>query len=98
MPICFISTPASAIAPSAASAARSMMSLSGYLPNFVIVIPRIQTSSLIGGVPSLSRSGRLEAVAHGLGASVVVADGVGGELDLHAELHVLGVGLGVDDV
>ena len=43
----FIVTPPSASAASAASDARSTVSLSGCLPNLVILIPRIQTSSLI---------------------------------------------------
>ena len=42
----FIDTPPSARAPRMASAARSTMSLSGCLPNFVMWIPRIQISSL----------------------------------------------------
>ena len=42
----FIVTPPSARAPMAASAARSTMSLSGCLPNFVMWMPRIQMSSL----------------------------------------------------
>ena len=41
-------SPASARAPDTAAAPRSTTSLSGYLPNLVMWIPRIQTSSLIG--------------------------------------------------
>jgi hypothetical protein len=41
-----IVTPPSARAAIAASAARSTVSLSGCLPNFVILMPRIQMSSL----------------------------------------------------
>ena len=50
-------TPASASAPVAASAARSTMSLSGCLPNFVMWIPRIQMSSLALMCCSLRDSG-----------------------------------------
>ena len=41
----FIVTPPSASAAMAASAARSTVSLSGCLPNLVMLIPRIQMSS-----------------------------------------------------
>src|ERR687891_434403 len=44
-PMSRIVTPPSASAPIAASAARSTVSLSGCLPNLVMWIPRIQTSS-----------------------------------------------------
>src|ERR1700712_3212937 len=44
-PMSRIDTPASFNAARAASEARSTMSLSACLPNFVIVIPRIQTGS-----------------------------------------------------
>ena len=61
--------------PCAASAARSTVSLSGCLPNFVMWIPRIQMSSLRHG-RSPSVSAGLEAEADGLGAVVVGADRV----------------------
>src|SRR5438552_12431628 len=92
-PICFIDTPPSFSAPSAASAARSTVSLSGYLLNFVMWIPRIQMLSAI----SVLRSDLFEAEADGLSAVVVGADRVRRELDLHAELHMLGIRFGVDD-
>ena len=50
-----IVTPASARAASTASDARSTTSLSGYLPNFVMWIPRIQMSSLALMVSSFLR-------------------------------------------
>src|SRR5918997_5042541 len=95
-PICCMVTPPSASAPMAASEARSTGSLSGCFPNLVIVIPRIQTSSAMWRF-SCSGEG-LEAVADGLGARFVGADGGGGEPDLHPELDVLGVGLDVHEV
>ncbi len=48
MPMSFMVTPPSASAARAASAARSTVSWSGCLPNLVMLIPRIQMSSLIG--------------------------------------------------
>ena len=53
-PMSFMLTPASARAFIEASEARSIVSLSGCLPNFVIEIPRIQTSSAMTDFPSLS--------------------------------------------
>src|SRR5690606_10866274 len=94
-PMSRIVTPASARAASAASDARSTASLSGCLPNLVMVIPRIQMSSAMVG-PSVLDG--LEAEADGLGAVVVGADHIGGQPHLHPELHVLGVGFGVDHV
>src|SRR3954470_6485695 len=95
-PICFIVTPASFRAAMAASAARSTVSCSGCLPNLVMWIPRIQTLSATSHAPwDLDR---LEAEADGFGAVVVGADGIGRQLDLHPERHVVGVGIGVDDV
>ena len=47
MPMSPMVTPASASAAMAASAPRSMTSLSGCLPNFVMLMPRMQMSSLI---------------------------------------------------
>src|SRR5205823_1079339 len=93
-PICFMVTPPSFNAPSAASDARSTMSLSGYLPNFVMWIPRIQTLSAM----SRSPLDRFEAEADGFDAVVVGADWIRRELDLHAQVHVIGIGVGVDDV
>src|SRR5579871_2863939 len=89
-------TPPSASALSAASDARSTTSLSGCFPNLVMWMPRIQTSSAMA---CSSRSGgRFETEPDGLGAGLVGADGERGEADLHARLHVLGVGLDVHDV
>src|SRR5258706_4260849 len=90
-PICFIVTPRSFNAPSAASAARSTLSLSGYLPNLVMWIPRIQTLSAIS---SPLGSDRLEAEADGFGAVVVSADRVGRELHFHPEMDVIRIGIG----
>src|SRR5204862_215975 len=67
-----IVTPASSRAASAASAPRSMRSLSGYRPNFVIDAPRIQTSRSAIAC-SFSPSGRLVAELDRLGALVVDA-------------------------
>src|SRR5829696_2227180 len=133
-PICCMVTPPSDSAPMAASAARSIVSWSLCFPNLVMWIPRIQTSSAMGALPSLrrwscgrspwfrrtdrrgssaasttlccselapvgARSGDgLEAVADGLGARFVGADGDGGEPDLHPELDVLGIGRDVHEV
>src|SRR5688500_5572897 len=93
MPMSRMVTPPSARAAMAASAARSTVSRSGCLPNFVMLMPRMKMSSLIA-----SRSQGLVAEADGLGAVVVGSHHVGGQLDLHAERHVLGIGLGVDHV
>src|SRR5581483_12242306 len=90
----FIETPPSESAPSAASAARSTVSLSGCFPNLVMWIPRIQASSAT--VAPLAD--RFEAEADGLGAVVVGPEREGGQAHRHAELDVLGVRLGVDDV
>ncbi len=46
MPMSFIDTPASFSAASEAWDARSTVSSSGCFPNFVMLIPRIQTSSV----------------------------------------------------
>src|SRR5437879_5390655 len=93
-PMSFMVTPPSLSAPRAASDARSMVSLSGCFPNFVMSMPRMKTSSLaIGGSFQ-----RLEAEAHGLGALRVRANWERREADLHAQLHVVGVGRRVDDV
>src|SRR5262245_29118450 len=92
-PMSFIVTPPSARAASAASAARSTVSLSGRLPNLVMLMPRIQTSSAI----AVGLQG-CEPEADGLGAGAVGADRERGELDLHAQAHVLGVGLDADHV
>src|SRR3954452_15616398 len=93
MPMSFMVTPASARAAMAAWAARSTVSRSGCLPNFVMLIPRMKTSSLIA-----SRSQGLVAEADGLGAVVVRPGHERGQLDLHAERHVLGIRIGVDHV
>src|SRR6188472_1718567 len=93
MPMSWIVTPASASAASAASEARSIVSLSGCLPNLVILIPRIHTSSAMSG-----HLQRLEPEADGLGSGRIGSDGKGREPHLQAQLHVLGVGLDVDDV
>src|SRR5882724_12017344 len=95
-PMSFIFTPASASAPSVASAARSTTSLSGCFPNFVILMPRIQTSlvltarSLVGD--------RFEAEADRFGAGAVGAKRVRRQADLHPEGHVVGIRVDVDEV
>src|SRR5947209_13932183 len=84
-PMSFIVTPASDSAPIAASAARSTVSLSGCLPNLVIWIPRIHTSSaaILSLLLSLQLVDGLEAEADGLGAFLVVADRERGQAHLH---------------
>src|SRR6266480_6396079 len=97
--ICFMLTPASPSAPRAASDARSTESLSGCLPNFVMWMPRIQTSSLIAVLSDQAvSSGRFEAEANGLGPRFVGTEGERGEPELHSEAHVLWIGVGVDHV
>src|SRR5437868_11359170 len=91
-----IVTPASSRAASAASAPRSMRSLSGYRPNFVIDAPRIQTSR--SAIACSSLSGRLVAELDRLGALVVDAGDRGREADVHAEAHIVGAGLDVQQV
>src|SRR5436190_19052174 len=97
-PISFIVTPPSFSAALTASAARSTTSLSGCLPNFVIVMPRIQMSSVaMSWSPLVSVQGsvqRLEAEVHGLGSFVVRADDLRRQAHLHPEADVLGVGRG----
>src|SRR6478736_8467990 len=93
-PMSFMVTPPSARAARAASDARSTGSSSGYLPNFVMLMPRIQMSSLDMSCPLVRR---LEAVVDCLGAGGVGADGERGQTDLHPERDVIGVGRGVDD-
>src|SRR5438132_8706849 len=89
-PMSFIVTPASDSAPIAASAARSIVSLSGCLPNLVIWIPRIHTSSAaILSLLCVASIDRLEAEADGLGAFVVVAERERGQTHLHPQRHVL---------
>src|SRR5262249_59005954 len=87
-----IFTPPSASAPRAAWAARSTVSLSGCLPNFVIEMPRIHTSSDTG------RLQWLESEANGLGAFAVGRDRKGRQPDLHPQPDVLRVRLDVHDV
>src|SRR4030095_14019772 len=92
-PMSFMVTPPSARAPRAASDARSIVSLSGCLPNLVIVMPRIQTSSamsvgLLGSEPE----------PDGFRAGAVDTDGERGEPDLHAQPDVVGRGVHADDV
>src|SRR3954451_21568171 len=94
-PMSFIDTPPSLSAAITASAARSTVSLSGYLPNFVMWMPRIQMSPL---AIVRSPSDRFEAEADGLDALIARANPVDCQLHLNAELHVLGTGLRVDDV
>src|SRR5436190_9797306 len=101
MPMSFMVTPASPSAPSAASAASSTVVWSGCLPNFVMWIPRIQTSPLLMSMPPRARalrSRRFEAEADRFGASAVGADGERRQANLHAQLHVLGVGGRIHDV
>src|SRR5215471_5694227 len=92
-PMSFMDTPASASAAWAASEARSIVSLSGCFPNLVMWMPRIQTSSAMS-----VRLQRGEPEADGLGAGAVGADRERGELDLHAQRDVLGIGLDPDEV
>src|SRR2546421_3937220 len=92
-----IVTPASSRAASAASAPRSMRSLSGYRPNFVIDAPRIQTSRSAIAC-SFSPSGRLVAELDRLGALVVDAGDRGRQANVHAEAHIVGAGLDVQQV
>src|SRR6478735_1277685 len=87
-----IDTPPSASALRAASAARSTASLSGCLPNLVIEMPRIHTSSDTG------RLQWLEAEADGLGALTVGCDREGRQPHLHPEPDVLRIGLDVHEV
>src|SRR5829696_5921083 len=81
-----------------ASAARSTVSLSGCLPNLVMWIPRIQTSPLALMACSLSSLRRLEPEVDGFRAGRVETHRVDGQPNLHAQLHVLRIGRGVDDV
>src|SRR5437660_7232725 len=99
-PICFMLTPPSRRALRAASAARSTVSLSACLPNFVMWIPRIHTSSLAIAIPprSVESVERFEAEAHRLRPRLVGAQRIGGQLHLHAQLHVLWIGDHVDEV
>src|SRR3954462_5199122 len=93
-PTSFMLTPASARAPMVASAARSMVSLSGCFPNLVMWIPRIQTSSL-----AIERSLQgFESEADRFRAAAIGGDGIRRQPQLHAQLHVLRVGGHVDDV
>src|SRR5207253_2857984 len=92
-----IVTPASSRAASAASAPRSMRSLSAYRPNFVIDAPRIQTSRSAIAC-SFSPSGRLVAELDRFGALVVDAGDRGRQADVHAEAHIVGAGLDVQHV
>src|SRR3954469_13758350 len=92
IPMSFIVTPPSASAFLAASAARSMASLSACLPNLVIEIPRIHTSSDTGCLQGF------EAEAHCFCAFTVGCHRERRQPDLHAEVYVLGVGVDVDDV
>src|SRR5262245_8850035 len=92
-PMSCMVTPPSARAPRAASEARSIVSLSGCLPNLVIVIPRIQTSSamsvrLLGAEPE----------PDGFRAGTVDTDGERREPDLHAQPDVFRSGLRAHDV
>src|SRR6056297_1428625 len=95
MPMSAMETPASARAAMAAWAPRSTVSRSGCLPNLVMLIPRIQMSSLIS---RSSRRDRREAETDRLDTAVVGAHRIGGQADLHAERHVLVVGGHVDQV
>src|SRR4051812_31081271 len=92
MPMSFIVTPPSASALRVASAARSMASLSVCLPNLVIEIPRIHTSSDIACLQGF------EAEANCLCAFTVARHRERRQPHLHAEVQMIGVGLHVDDV
>src|SRR5579875_745148 len=97
--------PASPSAPSAAWAARSTTSRSGYRPNGVMAVPMIQTRSAIavlllscaasGDPARAAGSDRSEAKGDRLGALVVGAGTEGGERDPHAQTDVSRVGLDV---
>src|SRR5579883_3369660 len=93
-PMSRIVTPPSAIAPMAASAAKSIVSLSGCLPNLVMWIPRIQTSSLAMSIALH----RLVSVTDRLGPILVRSHDVGRQAHLHAGPDVLGVGRHIDDI
>src|SRR5688572_18243883 len=92
----WMATPPSSSASIAASAPRSIRSLSVYRPKRVIDAPRIQTLSPLSLMRILSAG--LEAERHRFGSVVVGAGDEGGELDGHTERDVLGLGLDVDDV
>src|SRR6476646_7443937 len=94
MPMSRMVTPPSASAPIAASLARSMVSRSGCLPNLVMWIPRIQMSS----AAIACSFQRFETEPDRIGAGAVRADDLRCEPDLHADVHVIGVGLDVHDV
>src|SRR6478609_2848122 len=93
MPMSRMVMPPSDNAPITASDARSTVSFSGCLPNFVMWIPRIQMSSAMSG-----SFRRCETESDRLGAGAVDAHHLGRELHLHADVHVLRVGGGADDV
>src|SRR6478672_2444676 len=94
MPTSRMVTPPSASAPMTASDARSTVSLSRCLPNLVMWMPRIQMSSAM----SAGSFRRGEPESDGLGAGAVDADHLGRELDLHPDVHVLGIRRRPDDV
>src|SRR4029079_7484870 len=95
MPMSRIVTPPSASAPIAASLARSIVSLSGCLPNLVMWIPRIQMSSAAIACSFLHW---FESEPDRIGAGTVGTDHLGRQPDLHSDVNVFGVGLDVDDV
>src|SRR6478609_3040795 len=94
-PMSRIDTPPSANAAIAASDARSTVSLSGCMPNFVIWIPRIQTSS-----PAITSplSDGFEPEPNRLDTLTINTHRLRCQLDLHPERHVLRIGLHVDHV
>src|SRR6478752_1366139 len=94
-PMSRIDTPPSASAAIAASDARSTVSLSGCLPNLVIWIPRIQTSSPAIASPL---SDRFETEPDRLDTFAIRTHRLRRQLDLHPEGHMLGIGLDVDHV
>src|SRR6266550_9302642 len=97
MPMSFMLTPASASADRVACDARSRPSSSGCFPNLVMLMPRIHAFSAMGFSNPLVADG-LVAEADGLDAVVVRSDRECGEPQLHAELDVLGGGVGVDHI
>ena len=96
MPMSFMVTPPSASAPCAASDARSTMSLSGCLPNFVMWMPRIQSSSdadaIVLNLPVVrSRSRRLRCLRR-------PCRPLRWPVGPSCPSHVLGIGRDVDEV
>src|SRR5438874_7968292 len=97
MPMSFMLTPASVSADRVASDARSRASLSGCLPNLVMLMPRIHALSAMCLLLLQYAGGSADGLvgeADGLDAVVVGSDRERGEPQLHAEAEVLGGGFG----